>query len=67
MRPVLVTNAGHPGAAALRVEPDDFRPDDVIDELGDLLALVGAPDAMIVHACDESVARRSLADGAASA
>ncbi|MGH3712087.1 MAG: HAD family hydrolase [Micromonosporaceae bacterium] len=42
MRPVLITNAGYPGAAGHRYQPDELRPDDAVDELVDLLALVDA-------------------------
>jgi putative hydrolase of the HAD superfamily len=41
MRPVLVTNAGYPGATALRDDPDSFVPELVIDDLFELKALVG--------------------------
>lgn len=37
MRPVLVTNAGYPGADAYRTDPDAYRPDLAIDDLADLL------------------------------
>ena len=40
MRPVLVTNAGHPGVRHLRSDPDPYRPDLVIDDLTDLPALL---------------------------
>jgi HAD superfamily hydrolase (TIGR01509 family) len=40
MRPVLVTNAGYPGADALRTDPDAYRPDDAIDDLAELAALI---------------------------
>lgn len=40
MRPVLVTNAGHPGAAAYRDDPDTHVPDLTVDELTELPALV---------------------------
>jgi putative hydrolase of the HAD superfamily len=43
MRPVLVTNAGYPGATAFRDDPDPFVPDFVVDDLDQLPALVGAP------------------------
>jgi FMN phosphatase YigB (HAD superfamily) len=39
MRPVLVTNAGYPGAHAHRVDPDDYVPELVIDDLASLLDL----------------------------
>jgi putative hydrolase of the HAD superfamily len=42
MRPVLVTNAGWPGAAPLRSDPDPYRPELVIDDLAELPALLGA-------------------------
>jgi len=40
MRPVLVTNAGYPGIAGLRDDPDSFVPDLVIDDLVEVPALV---------------------------
>ncbi|WP_433044927.1 HAD family hydrolase [Dactylosporangium sp. CS-033363] len=40
MRPVLVTNAGYPGAAAHRDDPDSFTPPDAVDDLTDLPALL---------------------------
>ncbi|MEV8503265.1 HAD family hydrolase [Actinoplanes sp. NPDC051475] len=40
MRPVLVTNAGYAGAAALRDDPDSFRPAATVDDLSGLPALV---------------------------
>ncbi|MFF5077730.1 HAD family hydrolase [Actinoplanes sp. NPDC000266] len=40
MRPVLVTNAAHPQAAALRDNPDTWRPPHEIDDLTALPALV---------------------------
>ncbi|XVV17448.1 HAD family hydrolase [Actinoplanes sp. CA-131856] len=40
MRPVLVTNAAHPQAAALRDNPDTWRPPDEIDDLTALPTLV---------------------------
>jgi putative hydrolase of the HAD superfamily len=43
MRPVLVTNAGYPGATAFRDDPDPFLPDFVVDDLTEVPALVGAP------------------------
>jgi putative hydrolase of the HAD superfamily len=43
MRPVLVTNAGWPGAHAYRVDPDPFRPDLAVDDVADLMRLVGSP------------------------
>jgi putative hydrolase of the HAD superfamily len=42
MRPVLVTNARYPGAAAHRADPDPYRPEDVIDDLDELRNLVKA-------------------------
>jgi hypothetical protein len=41
-RPVLVTNARYPGAAAHRADPDPCRPEDVIDDLDELRNLVKA-------------------------
>jgi putative hydrolase of the HAD superfamily len=40
MRPVLVTNAGYPGVAGFRDDPDSFVPDLVIDDLAEVPALV---------------------------
>jgi len=40
MRPVLVSNAAYPGAAARRSDPDPYRPDLVIADLDGLSALV---------------------------
>jgi putative hydrolase of the HAD superfamily len=40
MRPVLITNAGHPGAHAFRVDPDAFVPRLSIDDITALPALV---------------------------
>lgn len=40
MRPVLVTNAGYPGAAGFRDDPDTFVPEFVVDDLGEVPALV---------------------------
>jgi putative hydrolase of the HAD superfamily len=40
MRPVLVTNAGYPGAQAHRFDPDDYVPDLVVDDLAELLDLL---------------------------
>lgn len=40
MRPVLVTNAAHPEAAALRTDPDPTVPDHTIDDLPGLLSLI---------------------------
>jgi putative hydrolase of the HAD superfamily len=39
MRPVLVTNAAYPGAAALRTDPDSYRPELVVADLDELPAL----------------------------
>jgi putative hydrolase of the HAD superfamily len=43
MRPVLVTNARFPAAAAHRDDLDTFRPDDVVDDLTELPALIAPP------------------------
>jgi putative hydrolase of the HAD superfamily len=40
MRPVLVTNAAFPGVREFRTDPDNYRPDAVIDDLVDLPALL---------------------------
>jgi putative hydrolase of the HAD superfamily len=40
MRPILVTNAAHPGAAALRHDPDAYRPELVVAELDELPNLI---------------------------
>lgn len=40
MRPVLITNAGHPGAHAYRDDPDSYLPVLTIDELTELPALL---------------------------
>jgi hypoxanthine phosphoribosyltransferase len=37
--PVLVTDAGYPGAGAYRDDPDPFRPDLVVRDVSDLLAV----------------------------
>jgi putative hydrolase of the HAD superfamily len=42
MRPVLVTNAGYPGAATFRDDPDTFVPDLAVDDVTEIPALVGA-------------------------
>ncbi len=42
MRPVLVTNAAYPEVLELRSDPDSYRPDLVIDDLNELLALLTA-------------------------
>lgn len=42
MRPVLVTNAAYPAAAARRSDPDPYRPDLMIDDLAALHALIGS-------------------------
>ncbi|WP_432972664.1 HAD family hydrolase [Dactylosporangium sp. CA-233914] len=44
MRPVLVTNAGYPGAGRHRDDPDPYVPADLIDDLPQLLALTNAWD-----------------------
>ncbi|WP_436531954.1 HAD family hydrolase [Actinoplanes sp. HUAS TT8] len=41
MRPVLVTNAAYPAARDLRTDPDSYVPDDRVDDLGGLPALLG--------------------------
>ncbi len=43
MQPVLITNAAVPGSAVLRADADDFRPELTVDELGEILHLVGHP------------------------
>lgn len=43
MRPVLITNAGFPAAARYRDDPDDVRPDHVIDDITDVPALLNLP------------------------
>jgi putative hydrolase of the HAD superfamily len=43
MRPVLITNAGYPGAGAFRSDPDTYRPEFAIDDLVELPALIGPP------------------------
>ena len=40
MRPILVTNAAYPGAAAFRSDPDTYRPELVVDDLDELPALL---------------------------
>ncbi|XVU30293.1 HAD family hydrolase [Actinoplanes sp. CA-054009] len=56
MRPVLVTNAAHPQAAALRDNPDPWHPPHTIDDLTALPALVlpshlpTAPDSPTANA-----------------
>lgn len=40
MRPVLVTNAGHPGVTAFRDDPDPYLPDLAIDDLPELPGLL---------------------------
>ncbi|GAA3287724.1 HAD family hydrolase [Dactylosporangium vinaceum] len=40
MRPVLVTNAGYPGAGVHRDDPDSFIPSDTVDDLTDLATLL---------------------------
>ncbi|GIF43144.1 HAD family hydrolase [Actinoplanes xinjiangensis] len=42
MRPVLVTNAAYPGAGGLRTDPDSYLPDHRIDEVDDLIRLLGS-------------------------
>ncbi|MEU7866926.1 HAD family hydrolase [Dactylosporangium sp. NPDC049140] len=42
MRPVLVTNAGYPGAGAHRDDPDSYVPADTVDDLADLPLLLEA-------------------------
>ncbi|MFI5910417.1 HAD family hydrolase [Dactylosporangium sp. NPDC051541] len=42
MRPVLVTNAGYPGAGVHRDDPDTFVPPDTVDDLTGLPALLEA-------------------------
>lgn len=42
MRPVLVTNAAHPGATALRDDPDAFVPPWVIADVAEVPALITA-------------------------
>jgi hypothetical protein len=61
MRPVLVTNAGCPGAAALRSDPDPYRPELVIDDLDELAALVGTPQEVTRRDPDDGWACRSPA------
>ncbi|MDI6099771.1 HAD family hydrolase [Actinoplanes sp. NEAU-A12] len=41
MRPVLVTNAAYPGANLLRDDPDSYLPEHRIDDLGELIRLLG--------------------------
>ncbi len=43
MRPVLLTNAGHPGASVYRDDPDTYRPELRIADIVDVLDLVEAP------------------------
>jgi putative hydrolase of the HAD superfamily len=40
MRPVLVTNAGYPGATAFRDDPDTFVPELVVDDVAEVPSLV---------------------------
>lgn len=40
MRPILVTNAAHPDAAAFRSDPDTYTPDLVIADLDELIAVI---------------------------
>jgi putative hydrolase of the HAD superfamily len=42
MRPVLVTNAAYPEVRELRSDPDSYRPDVVIEDLNELVALLAA-------------------------
>jgi putative hydrolase of the HAD superfamily len=42
MRPVLVTNAGHPEVSGLRSDPDTYLPDHRIDEIDGLIRLLGS-------------------------
>lgn len=42
MRPVLVTNAGYPGATAFRDDPDTFLPELAVDDVTEVPALVEA-------------------------
>lgn len=42
MRPVLVTNAAYPGVGGLRTDPDTYLPDHRIDEIDDLIRLLGS-------------------------
>jgi putative hydrolase of the HAD superfamily len=44
MRPVLVTNAGYPGATAFRDDPDEFVPELVVDDIAEVPALVEAAE-----------------------
>jgi putative hydrolase of the HAD superfamily len=41
MRPVLVTNLAHPGVGELRSDPDTYLPEHRIDEIGELIRLLG--------------------------
>jgi putative hydrolase of the HAD superfamily len=49
MRPVLVTNAGYPGAHHHRVDPDDHRPLDTVPDLTPLPSLVSGQDGGSAH------------------
>ena len=42
MCPVLISNAAYPGAAALRTDPDPYRPERVIDDLAALPSLIAS-------------------------
>jgi putative hydrolase of the HAD superfamily len=50
MRPVLITNAGHPGAAAYRDDPDSHVPDVSVDDIDEVPAVVGHPEPESVRA-----------------
>lgn len=50
MRPVLVTNVDHPGAAAFRDDPDSHVPDLAVDDIDEVLDLVGHPEPEPVQA-----------------
>ncbi|WP_281428033.1 hypothetical protein [Actinoplanes hulinensis] len=38
---MLVTNAAYPGAPGMRVDPDTYLPEHRIDELNELIRLLG--------------------------
>jgi putative hydrolase of the HAD superfamily len=42
MRPVLVTNVTHPGVGGLRADPDTYLPEHRIDEIDELVLLLGS-------------------------
>ncbi|BEL11323.1 HAD-IA family hydrolase [Actinoplanes sichuanensis] len=42
MRPVLVTNAAYPGVGGLRTDPDSYLPEHRVDDLDDLIRLLGS-------------------------